>query len=255
MNDPHVSALLYRVKHDETVSYEKAKPLEYETDSFKVSVKDHEARFEMKEHFPEAEQAREVIEPFIRQWEFTTSLDQNPGEFELVFLDAVVEDRKPTPGVVHLQGMAVACAIGSVSAIVGKSAYPQPPTDVAMNADVEAMALRYSRYREGKDTLAGMAYFCLTVLEQAAGGRPAIPGMFGISRSVTDKLGHLTGEKGGAEARKGRGRSHEFTADERNWIDQTIKRLIRRVAEVAHDPDAAAQQITLGGLPKLTKGP
>lgn len=251
MNDPHVSALIYRVKHNETVNYDMAMPLEYETDSFKVLIKDREARFEMKEHFPNAEQAREVIEPFIHQWEFTTSLDPGPGEFDLVFLDAVVEDRKPTPGVVHLEGMAVLCAIGSVSPMVGRSAYPQPPTDVAMNADVEGMALRYSRYREGKDTLAGMAYFCLTVLDQAAGNRPAIPGMFGIALSVTKKLGHLTGEKGGAEARKGRGRSHEFTEDERNWIDQTIKRLIRRVAEVAHDPAAAASQITLGDLPKL----
>ena len=36
MNDPHVSALVYRVKHDETVNYDKANPLEYETAIFKV---------------------------------------------------------------------------------------------------------------------------------------------------------------------------------------------------------------------------
>ena len=51
MNDPHVPALVYRVKHDETVNYDKATPLEYETAIFKVSVKSCEAHFEMKEHF------------------------------------------------------------------------------------------------------------------------------------------------------------------------------------------------------------
>lgn len=251
MNDPHVSALIYRVKHNETVNYDMAMPLEYETDIFKVLIKDREARFEMKDHFPNAEQARQVIEPFIRRWEFATDLEQGPGEFELVFLDAVVEDRKPTPGVVHLKGMAIACAIGSVSAMVGRGAYPQPPTDVAMNADVESMARRYSLYREGKNTLADMAYFCLTIVDSAAGNRPAVPSKFGIASFVMSKLAHLTGEGGGADARKGKGRSHEFTADERNWIDQATKRLIRRVAEVAHDPAAAASQITLGDLPKL----
>ena len=102
MNDPHVSVLIYRVRHDETVNYDKASPLEYETASFKVSIKGCEAHFEMKEHFRTAEQAREVVGPFIRQWEFAAALDRDPGEFELVFLEAVVEDRKPTPGVVDV---------------------------------------------------------------------------------------------------------------------------------------------------------
>jgi hypothetical protein len=58
MNDPHVSALLYRVKHSETINYDKAEPLEYETATFRVSIQNNEARFEMKNHFPTAEGAR-----------------------------------------------------------------------------------------------------------------------------------------------------------------------------------------------------
>jgi hypothetical protein len=56
------------------------------------------------------------------------------------------------------------------------------------------------------------------------------------------------------EARKGRGRLHEFTADERNWIDQTTKCLIRRAAEVAYDPNASAVQITMASLPNVSAG-
>jgi len=232
MNDPHVSALVYRVRHDETINYDMASPLEYETASFKVSVKGCEARFEMKEHFPITEQALEVVEPFIRQWEFATALDRGPGEFELVFLDTVVEDRKPTPGVVEVARQETVQARDSVSCVAVRATYPEPPTGVAMNTDVEVMALRHSRYKEGKDTLAGMAYFCLTVLEQAAGDRLAIPKKFGIALTVADTLGHLSSEKGGAEARKEGGRSLEFTANERNWIEQATKRMIRKT----HDP-------------------
>ena len=48
MNDPHVSALVYRLKHVASVNYDKAVPLEYETAEFKVTIKNLEARFEMK---------------------------------------------------------------------------------------------------------------------------------------------------------------------------------------------------------------
>ena len=257
MNDPYVSVLIYRVKHDETVNYHKASPLEYETASFKVSIKGCEAHFEMNEHFPTAGQAREVVEPFIRQWEFAAALDRDPGEFELVFLEAVVEDRKPTPGVVDVARQQTVQARDSVSAVVVRGSYPEPPTNVAIDADVEAMAIHYSRFREGKETLAAMAYFCLTVLERATGAdrrdrrlrRLAIQGKFGIEVTIANTLGDLSSEKGGAEARKVGGRS--YTTHERNWIEQTTKRMIRRAAEVAHDPAAAASQITMGDLPQL----
>ena len=200
VNDPHVSVLIYRVRHDETVNYDKASPFEYETASFKVSVKGSEARFEMKEHFPTAAQAREVVGPFIRQWEFAATLDRDPGEFELVFLDAVVEDRNPTPGVFAVKSVARVILGNSASLVVVHGTYPEPPTNVAIDADVEAMALHYSRYREGKETLAAMAYFCLTVLERATGAdrrhrRRAIPGKFGIEVTVANTLGDLSSEK------------------------------------------------------------
>ena len=93
---------------------------------------------------------------------------------ELVFLGAVVEDRIPTPGVVALKGAFTGSVAGSVSIVVGRATYPDPPTNIKIDANVEEMARHYSRYREGKETLAAMAYYCLTVLEQAsdAGRRP-----------------------------------------------------------------------------------
>ncbi len=251
MNDPHVSALVYRVKHVATVDYDKAVPLEYETADFKVKIDKLEARFEMKQHFATAEEARNIVEPFIREWEFAANLDQGPGEFELLFSNAVIEDRNPTPGVVHVQAAEMILLSDSVTLHIGHGKYPEPPKGIAVDADVEAMALRYGRYREGKDTLAGMAYFCLTVLEQAAGGRDGIPAMFGVASSVVKTLGRLTGEKGGSEARKGIGLPHEFTGAERTWIENAVKRLIWRAAEIARNPASAQTLVTMADLPKL----
>ena len=111
--------------------------------------------------------------------------------------------------------------------------------------------MRYSRYREGKDTLAGMSYFCLTVLEESAGNRAASVDKFNIAGRVLSTIGRLTGEKGGAEARKDRGRRGEFTPAERKWLDEAIKRLIRRAAEVAYDPAQRRPQITMADLPDV----
>jgi hypothetical protein len=198
MNDQHVSVLNYRVRHDETINYDKASPLEYETARFKVSVKGREARFEMKEHFPTVDQALEVVGPFIRQWEFAAALDRRPGEFELVFLDAVVEDYKPTPSVVAAVKASGHIVVGeSLSPVFVRGSYPEPPTNIEVDADVEAMALYYLRSREGKGRLAAMAYFCLTVLERIAGDRLSIPKKFGVDLTVADTLGHLITEMGG----------------------------------------------------------
>jgi len=106
------------------------------------------------------------VEPVIREWEFAANLNQGPGEFELIFSDAVIEDRNPTPGVISVQAGSLVIVGESVSLNIGRGKYPEPPTGIAMNADVEAMALRYSRYRESKDTLAGIAYF----LPHSSGG-------------------------------------------------------------------------------------
>ncbi len=52
MNDPHVTALVYRLKHGAGVNYDKAAPLEYETAEFKVRIEKLEARFEISSTSP-----------------------------------------------------------------------------------------------------------------------------------------------------------------------------------------------------------
>ena len=50
MNDPHVAALYYRVRHNETVKYSRATTLTFDEDLFEVEVKDGVARFGLKRH-------------------------------------------------------------------------------------------------------------------------------------------------------------------------------------------------------------
>ena len=99
MNDPHVEALAYRVRHKKSVDYSETVALDFATSDFHVTVADGVARFTMTEHFATAKAAREVVDPFVQDWEFDACLRYESGRFELEYDFADVLDRRPTPGV------------------------------------------------------------------------------------------------------------------------------------------------------------
>jgi hypothetical protein len=259
MNDPHVVALIYRIMHSKSVSYEGTAPINHATSNFVVHVKNGEARFELKDHFALVETARELVEPFIRKWELQIILDRGPGEFELKYATADIVDRNPTPLSPghHLVLLSATLNLEtSVVAVVQRAQYPKPCEEFGVDADVEALVQRFARYREDRGTLPDMAYFCLTVLERAVAGgrglkRQKVEAKYGVAQEVLSKLGHLTSEKGGLSARKAVGLGQDFTLAERTWLEGVNKTLIRRAAEVAHDPSSTRSPITMADLPPL----
>lgn len=256
MNDPHVEALVYRVQHGATVDYDKAEPLEHDTPCFTVRVENGRARFEMKEHYDTEDCARDVVEPYLLAWEVSVGLNQGPDQFSLVFENSEVVDRSPGPGVT-ISVPASRMVITGLDAFVHISYrhYPEPPQGLAASPDVVSMYGRYLRYRQGNEPLATMAHFCLTVLEASVGKtikrRRLASERYKISQPVLSKLAHLTSTKGGQEARKASGTDEELTAQDRIWMEATIKALIRRAAEYACDPRQDLQQITSANLPQL----
>ena len=102
MNDPHVKALIYVVEHDKSSDYSLADAVETEQASFRLTLEDSEARFELKEHYATWQQAKQAIQPFIDQWELKASLESGLGTFVLTFSRPEIIDRKPTPGVISV---------------------------------------------------------------------------------------------------------------------------------------------------------
>ena len=103
-----------------------------------------------------------------------------------------------------------------------------------------------------------MAYFCLTVLQDSAARaanddkrkRQKAVDYYRIERGVLDKVGELSSEKGGDEARKAEGRGDSFTSDEICFLKAVVIAFIRRATEKAADPNRALPCITLAKLPK-----
>ena len=236
MNDPHVVALIYNVRHKESVDYGEAKPLAFENDHFEVRVKDGKAQFELKEHCATEQKARDRVKPFIRDWQFDAGLRRDPNCFVLEFEKAEIIDRSPTPGVTKVNAAPARWhfSIPSPKVTVSPPTYPPPPIGIdSSHPDVQTLYERYRRFREGGEDLPSFAYFCLTVLEYpfTSSERRRAAASYNVDYAVLQSIGQLSSTKGGSGARKREGVETPLAGDERRFLERATVRLIRRLAE------------------------
>ena len=257
MNDPHVVALIYRVEHGDGVTWNHAEPLvDPETpEEFRLEVKDKKARFGLKVHYAKESEARKAIENYIRIWEFDVCLEcDTPDFFRLKFHKAEIVDRNPTPGTTRLRGVGSIVGSSSASLTLGPSRYPLPPTDICLDdrfdPDVQTMYQRYMDYRRKREPLPSMAYFCLTVPKRKEGGRLRTAEKYQIGGHVRAKVGRLSSHKDGLAARKAEGVATEMAESERRFLEQAIRKIIRRVVEKTRKPDRSLPKISLSDLPQ-----
>ena len=243
MNDPHVAALIYKIKHDQSVDYRKAKPMDHEEADFHVKIANEKVRFEFKKHHATVESARKSIEEYICAWEVDANLRGGANCFKLKFEDEQIEDRNPAPGVVRFSGGARTKTRTGGTLTLLPNCYPPPPSGLKITPDVQTMYDRYMGYRHDREPLPSMAYFCWTMIKDSPTTRRD------FSSKVRNKISRLSSEKGGQHARKADGRAKELTAQESLFLEEAIKVIIRRVAERAHAPDSGLPKISLSDLP------
>jgi len=252
MYDTVVVALIYRLEHENSVEYRSAEAVDYEEPGFWIRIEDKEVRFEFKEQHATEQEAREAIQEYIREWEFEAGLRHGPGSFGLSFLRSEIKYRNAPPGTLGPINIRSGMPRVTARLTVGLPRYPKPPSGVTITPDVKSMYDRYVGYRRGKEPLASMAYFCLTVVEQSighkSGKRREAAKQYQISQGILDEIGKLSSGKGGPDARKADGRTAPLTAQERRFLEKAIKALIRRAAQKAHSPAGDYPLITKSNL-------
>lgn len=136
--------------------------------------------------------------------------------------------------------------------VLRPAAYPSPPTGFSWSPDVGALWQRYSGCISGREPVASMAYFSLTVVEALAGGRRNAPASLAISQDVLDTLGRLSSSIGDDNtARKRAETPRPHTNQEEGWMLAAVRALIKRLGELAHNPGAALPELTMSDLPQL----
>ena len=256
MNDPHVVALFYNIKHKKSVVYREAEPRDYEEANFSVRIEDKKVRFTMKAHYATREEAKEAVREYIDNWEFMAGLEGGPSVFKLVYRDAEIVYRDAEIGhhVLEAGRLSVNFTL-SEPTITLTTSYPSPPqSGLKITPDVQSMYDRLMDYRSDPKRLPSMAAFCLDVLQESTGSKSPnkkVAEMYGIERAVIKKIARLSNNKGGPDARKRVGINSPLTPEETCFLEEAIKALILRAAEVAHDPkNESRAEIKLSKLPQ-----
>jgi hypothetical protein len=251
MGDPHVVGLRYRVQYSGGVRFdEDSLPIERDFDLFRLRVTDEAATVEMKAHLAEDE-AREVVEAFLRPWEIFESVQPASTGLRFLFEESEVIDRDPPPFYVEVSLLPT---IQADVRIVRELPFPELPKEFAVSPDVEVMWSLYEAYVRGHDRLLPMAYTCLTRLTYSVGGdRQEAAEKYRISRKVLTRLSALSTSGDEATARKWvPSRSPQALTDEEiDWVESAVKMLILRAGQYAADPAQEWPQITMAHLPEL----
>ena len=154
----------------------------------------------------------------------------------------------------HAQGLGVEVSLSRPSGTVGALCYPHPPaSDLRITADVESMFTRYMGYLQDREPLAGMAYFCLTVLEYPfrgtdGGKTKGAAREYQVSKKVLNTIRRLSSERGGSQARKAEGKDRELTDQEHRFLKEATVTIIERAAHKNH---STLPKITKSDLPQL----
>ena len=255
MSDQRVTALVYGIEPRPSVTYREEGPRNYEEENFSVRIENKEVRFTMKAHYATEEEAKEAVREYIDNWEFTAGLWGGPSVFKLVYRNAKIENQKPVPSPTRWTS-----TMPEATGTVTYSCPPPPQSGLKITPNVQSMYDRFMGYRSDREPLLGMAYFCLTVLENRPpppppqkprksrpnGLRAKAAKKHGIDLDVLDKIGRLSSEKGGPlEARKQAGTNDPLTPSETRFLERAIVALIRRAAEVERDPNKSRDEIKL----------
>ncbi len=253
MPDLHVVSLLYKLVHNDSVSYVNPPAVQFEDDNALYRLDDGTLTCEMKVHFSNSEDAQKAVAPTLRAWEVDADLRVGRGELRFQFAGADVIDRAPAnSNQVFGVGSAVVasvCAAGTISVHVTRRNYPSPPIGFRLTLDAESVLLRYEGYLDHREPLPAMAYFCLTVLETNAGGREAAASQYGIDVAVLRKIGELTSTRGDALTARKADAAKPLTGAECSWLEAAIIKVIWRLGDTRGAAGVAS--ITMSDLPSL----
>jgi hypothetical protein len=259
MNDPHVEKLFYKVIPSEDTDYDKAPPITGETDDFNWQLSRDQLAIDMKTHCATESDAREIVDDYLKGWEVMIGLFHRPGILSFKFSSCIVVDRPLDDEgyrnkIIDSDSSEIILLSDEIKEHTSYESFPPPPGKFKVSPEVEMMFFRYRMYREGRESLLGMAYWCFTVMEYSAGGRSEAAEQYLVDYRVLRKLGELCSNRGDIrDARKLKGNAGitPLKPAEREWIRAVVKRLILRVGEYAHDPVAKLQLLTMADFPSI----
>jgi hypothetical protein len=257
VNDPHISALVYRLKTRTEFSFVDPPPVEHHAPGFDARLSGDELRIAMREHYPTEKEARAAVQPFVDAWEVDAALAHGRRYFWFLFENSFVVDRQPSQGGLHgvLQATAQASASMRGTLSASRTTYPPPPTDFHVSALVRDLWDRYEATVDGRELITSAGYYCETGLTSLAPGKKGKPAWvartLSIEEAILSKLNRLTNIGSAQTARKHSAQPVSHTGAEIAWLQRAVPMLIRRLGQWEHDRTAKLPILTMADLPPL----
>ncbi|MBE7465968.1 MAG: hypothetical protein HS116_21035 [Planctomycetes bacterium] len=260
MNDPHVENIVYTVSTEGAVRFKDPQALVFSTDLGDFELAAGELKYSPAQHFATANEARAVVEPFLRTWELGADLKYCIGVIRFTFSRADIFDRDPKPGAtqtIYLQGISQTTMFGQATLHVTYNAYPPPLKTFQLTPEVEFFYQRWVAYKSGREHLQSMSFFILSFLEWIAGSRSKAGEKYFVHQKVLKTLGDLCTTRGNPNTARKVEKNHSKFIDlsiaEKRWMEQAILRLIQRVGE--HATGEKLDPISMQELPDLPTSP
>ena len=264
MNEPRVLSLIYNIEHADSADFSVSPSVERDMEDFQVRTQDGQVRFKLKKHCSTVDEARQMVEKYINDWELDAFLEEPRDEFRLSFCHPEVVARSPIQGAHVVHPHPVNWHI-NVSEVTGTShkAIPRPPTELTLAFDDKEVVYLRARmknyYRHPRD-LPALADLCVTTLQEPF--RTDYPSKklrkaaahYAVSKRVLREVLNLAANKGGPdEARKAQGAAEgkELSGVERRFLEAAVLLIIRRLAEKKRCPTQSFCVIGMDDLPQL----
>jgi hypothetical protein len=257
MQDPHVEAVYYEISSADGLPFGTPPSVTLSNHLGVFEVSNGRLTVHPAEHYARGEEARTVLDPFLRAWEVDADLSRGIGAIRFKFHSVRKIDRNPP-----------AKGVGSVSVATGpgeatwtgyaptvqitQNTYSPPPRDFRTTPEVEVAYGRWKAFREGREPLQSMSYAVLTLVESVAGGHRQAASTFQIDVRILDTIGQLSSTRGdGATARKFKQglQFKPLSGGESSWLEAAVRRLVRRIGE--HAAGARLSRVTMNDLPTL----
>jgi hypothetical protein len=203
-----------------------------ETDAFSLKLSEMTADVWIKGTVESAEEARSIIDPYLRSWEMKAGAERGYPVFTFRFRGANI----PLPD--GRSRVTSSIDIGwHTSFARALDELPPLPTTVPSTPWGEAVWDRFCRYREGAEALVPTAYLCLTLLFAGASGEKrlkesklsAAARVFGLPEKVLRKMGELTATPDLKHGRKIQGTPRSLSEQDLQFIEEALVRIVQAV--------------------------
>lgn len=218
---------------------------------FDCELKSDQLFLTPRKTFHTVEEARDVIEPFLRAWELDSELNANI-RIEFRFSSARVDQTDATSSstTVSVHAAEVLLISDSATAHVSHSSYPSP-TQLGLERTqfVEELLVRIRELRTRSHPMLVVAYLFLTQLEYEYGDRKSAASQLNVDQKILQSIGRLSSKNDPDERRKVKGPVDALTEPERQWLFAALPKIALQVAHVESGKKPPA--LKMGDLPAL----